>query len=176
MSHINIKMVPIEISFIELGKIDADVVSCHQKKLYRPTTVALVENSEGKMLLLKSSKGAYWGFPQGGIHRRENVIYGLLRELKEETGIVPSAIRKFCNSDQLDIPSSRNNGYSKGKKYYYFHVVCNYVPEVTLQLEEVCEYKWLMPLHAANVIRAMGTRYADKRLSMLTALANIAPS
>src|SRR5665213_3156223 len=60
---------------------------------------ALIQNSEGKILLLqvnlaklKGTKKAYWDIPGGRIQKGESVELTLQRELAEETGI--SKIRK----------------------------------------------------------------------------------
>lgn len=165
------QMVSVAVSPLELSKIDTEALLQHRTGFFRPTAVALVRNGDGDVLLVKSVKNRLWGFPQGGVHRCESVVDGLLRELKEETGIVPTAICKLCHTDALEIPG-HNNGFTRGKQYYYFLVKCEGTPEVLLQPQEVSEYRWRSPRSAAVVIASLGERYREKRKSMLTALQN----
>jgi 8-oxo-dGTP pyrophosphatase MutT (NUDIX family) len=155
-----------------LGKLEADKVCHHRLKLWRPGTVAITENSAGKILLIRSTKSRNWGFPQGGVERDEDLIRGLVRELHEETGIVASEVRSFCLLDKHDIPNWSRDGFTRGKRYYYFHVQCEGVPEVALQFSEVCDFQWLSPRRAEEFISAIGDDLRLKRISMLIALKN----
>jgi 8-oxo-dGTP diphosphatase len=63
-------------------------------KLFNVGIKGLIENAEGKILVLKSSlKGhglpteAYWDIPGGRIEEGEHVLEVLKREIEEETGI-----------------------------------------------------------------------------------------
>jgi 8-oxo-dGTP diphosphatase len=63
-------------------------------KMFNVGIKGLIENSEGKVLVLKSSlKGhripteAYWDIPGGRIEEGENVLDVLKREVEEELGI-----------------------------------------------------------------------------------------
>lgn len=63
-------------------------------KLFNVGIKGLIENAEGKVLVLKSSlKGhrlptqAYWDIPGGRIEEGEKVLDVLRREIEEETGI-----------------------------------------------------------------------------------------
>lgn len=155
-----------------LGKLEADKVCHHRLKLWRPGTVAITENSAGRILLIRSTKSRNWGFPQGGVERDEGLIRGLVRELHEETGIAASEVRSFCLLDKHDISNWSRDGFTKGKRYYYFHVRCEGVPKVTLQFSEVCDYQWLTPQRAEEFISAIGDEHRRKKSSMLIALKN----
>jgi len=53
-------------------------------------------NNKIKYLILKRKlhwKG--WEFPKGGIEKNENLLQGMKRELKEETGLAALKIKKF---------------------------------------------------------------------------------
>ncbi len=156
-----------------LELIRLSIKNDHKLKLYRPVVVAIVENATAEILLVQSTKGKIWGFPQGGVNPHENVIDGLRRELLEETGVVVSEVRSFCHIDQLDTPGRKRAGFKRGKHYYYFHVVCKGWPEVILQKEEVRAYRWLPRTLAAALIRRLKNKYREKRSSMLKALKNV---
>ncbi|MFA5998301.1 MAG: NUDIX hydrolase [Candidatus Paceibacterota bacterium] len=164
--------VQVQVPLNVLVKLETDKVNHHRLKLWRPGTVAITENSEGKILLIRSTRSRNWGFPQGGVERDEDLIRGLVRELYEETGIAVSEVRNFCLLDKQDIPNWERDGFTKGKRYYYFHVLCEGVPDVALQLSEVCDFQWLSPRRAEEFISAIGDEYRQKRESMLIALKN----
>ena len=63
-------------------------------RIARPMTLgvrAIVENEDGKVLLVRHTyvKGLF--FPGGGIEKGELALTALARELEEEAGVVPSA-------------------------------------------------------------------------------------
>lgn len=59
-----------------------------EHKLFKVNQHIILENSEGKVLLLKQSEG--WMLPGGRLEEGESWFEGLSREVNEETGI-----RKF---------------------------------------------------------------------------------
>jgi 8-oxo-dGTP pyrophosphatase MutT (NUDIX family) len=151
-----------------LHELEADILAQHKGKEYRPVVVIITEDLQGRILLLSSAKGPYWGFPQGGAQEGEAILEALARELEEETGIQSSEIevRAFCGIDQLDIPRSRD-GFTKGKRYYYFHVVRVTGDAITLQKEEASDHRWVP---RKEVAAALAGTYEEKRSSMLWAL------
>jgi 8-oxo-dGTP pyrophosphatase MutT (NUDIX family) len=155
-----------------LGKLEADKVCHHRLKLWRPGAVAIAENVAGEILLIQSTKSGNWGFPQGGIEYDESVIQGLTRELYDETGVMASEVRSLCHIDVVDLSNWSRDGFTRGKRYYYFHVRCEGVPKVTLQFSEVCDYQWLTPQRAEEFISAIGDEHRRKKSSMLIALKN----
>ncbi len=63
-------------------------------KLFNVGIKGLIEDTEGRILVLKSSlKGhrmpteAYWDIPGGRIEEGQNVLDVLKREIEEETGV-----------------------------------------------------------------------------------------
>jgi 8-oxo-dGTP pyrophosphatase MutT (NUDIX family) len=53
-------------------------------------TLAVVENGEGKVLLVRQSYSSGWVLPGGGMDRGEPPDMAILRELREEIGLVRS--------------------------------------------------------------------------------------
>ena len=152
----------------QLAALNRRVAEQHQEKLYRPTVGVIAENGDGEILLILSRKSGTWIFPQGGVDSDEDIVDGLVRELFEETRVVPTEIRKFCLEDSRDIPGMNHDGFTRGRWYYYFHVVCAGVPAVTPQPGEVDDCVWLAPEAAARVLSTLDD--TEKREMMLGAL------
>lgn len=63
--------------------------------LLRPITQgvrAIVEDGEGRILLVKHIYGGQWYLPGGKVKRGEDLMTALARELKEETGLTSYSI------------------------------------------------------------------------------------
>lgn len=64
--------------------------------LYRTNGLAFIYKDKDSILLLhkrgyadeKHKRSGHWALPQGGIEKNEPLVHGVLREVKEETGIV----------------------------------------------------------------------------------------
>lgn len=56
---------------------------------------ALIKNSEGKLLVLERAKSKDWSLPGGRIHKDEDWDDSLVRELKEEIGVVAESVKPF---------------------------------------------------------------------------------
>ena len=153
-----------------IAMIDADVSAQYDKMGYRPVVVMIVKNPQGQVLLVQSAKShASWGFPQGGVNRGESVLSAVRRELAEETGIRQGVkIVKFCGMNQIAMPGrEKRDGFTSGKRYYYFYLVCDTAPTVVLQAEELADYCWKLP---AEVPEILSTLNEEKRETLLRAL------
>ncbi|WP_113929126.1 NUDIX domain-containing protein [Bacillus sp. P14.5] len=64
------------------------------KPIYSLSAGAVVLNDDGEILLIKGPKRG-WEFPGGIIERGETIADGIIREVKEESGIVME-ITNFC--------------------------------------------------------------------------------
>lgn len=150
-----------------LTHIDARVAREHRELLYRPVVSGIVESVEGDILFVEVSAGNYWSFPQGGIEKGESAVEALLRELKEEVSIQSDGltIRKFCTGGQMDIPNWSRDGFTHGKSYYYFHVVCDDVPNVMVDYREAVAYRWVAPDDAPDLTLQLWSRRGMKEKS-----------
>lgn len=78
-----------------------------------------------------------WGLPGGGLHKSEDSVTGLLREVHEETGIelMPNQLKFMYKSEYNDY----------GFKFTYdcYSVVIAKKPNVQTQKLEILDYAWL---------------------------------
>lgn len=132
-----------------LLKMEFNIKELHTKKEYRPVAVAVILDKEERYLIVQSSKGNQpWLFPQGGIEENEDLNSALYREIEEETGIKKGElviINDNIHQQIVDAPLNRidKRGFSKGKAYFY--ILCDYSGDgiLTLQEEEVVNYRWV---------------------------------
>lgn len=146
------------ISNSDLNYLQYEVNQSFEDGEYRPVVVAIIEDKNGNVLFVKSAKAAEkgqnnWGFPQGGIDRLsdndiEHIKFAVLREVQEETGISPEHLQlmSFHGISDLDYPPGREkrNGFSQGKRYFWFKLIYSGPPELQLN-EELAEFIWVPP-------------------------------
>lgn len=104
-------------------------------RLSRRTRLLLVCNNE--FLILRGYLGSRnWGLPGGGLHKGEDPIEGLIREVYEETAIkLYKQDVKFVFSDTY-----KSNGFRF--EYDCFVAELSDKPDVRIQKSEIAEYKW----------------------------------
>lgn len=99
----------------------------------------IIYDSEGKILLLKRREDDFMGgiyeLPSGNLEGNETIKEGLIREIKEETGLVPKKIGKFVNT--FDYLSG------SGKKSRQFNLEVEVESTENVFLTEHDEYKWM---------------------------------
>ena len=168
-------MAHIQVNPYILQSLNHKIADEHKKMLYRPTAVGLVQSPAGLLMTEAPAKtGNYWSFPQGGVHKDEGVTHGLLRELWEEVAIRSAwvVVRKFCFAHQVDIPNWEHDGFTRGKSYYYFHLVAERSVRIRPDFREVASFKWAAPEEAQDAIFALRDRWEmrEKADGMLCAL------
>ena len=62
-------------------------------KVLRPGTCAAVFNERGEILLQRRADNGFWSMPGGGVDPGESVQQGVLREVREETGLYVRVVR-----------------------------------------------------------------------------------
>jgi len=62
-------------------------------KVIRPGASAAVFNERGEILLQKRADNGFWSLPGGGVEPGESVQQGVLREVREETGLHVRVVR-----------------------------------------------------------------------------------
>lgn len=129
-----------------------------QAKLFYVGIKALIRNSEGKILVLKSSlRGhventkVYWDIPGGRIDEGDGVEETLLREIEEETGVTEVSNIEFftavVSNHQIPIENNRKAGL----------VLMVYTAEIPsdskIQISpEHTEYAWVDKADAAKLL------------------------
>jgi putative (di)nucleoside polyphosphate hydrolase len=106
-------------SFIEEKMLD--------KEGYRPNVGIILVNSRNQVFWGKRVREHAWQFPQGGISYGETPEQAMLRELHEETGLLPEHVKiigRTRNWLRYDVPTrwvkrdSRN--HYRGQKQIWF--------------------------------------------------------
>jgi len=122
----------------------------------------------GKVALVKSLKENHYKFPGGGIEKNESHIDTLIRETKEETGLVikPNTIKE-CGLIHEIRKSIYNNDIFEQKSYYYFaEVEDNILNKELSENEKELQYvlEWVNPSIAYEVNTNLGKEYVNKFL------------
>jgi 8-oxo-dGTP pyrophosphatase MutT (NUDIX family) len=141
------------------------VAEAHEKKEYRPVGVAIIEDPEGRLLFIQSAKNHDdWWFPQGGIEPGEDAAAAVLRESWEEVGIQADELtfKGFLGSKDLDAEAGRldKRGFTKGKRYLFFHLGYSGAGPLALQESEVADFSWTP---ADQVVNRLSTTRLEKK-------------
>lgn len=120
-------------------------------------TRLVLRNERGQVLMVRGwiASGHKWSLPGGGLHRGEEPLRGVVREVREEVGIRlrPDSLMELGN-----FPIK-----SKGFRFnlYFFAVTMVNTPELRLQWYEIAEARWmdrasLTPINTEpDVLRAL---------------------
>lgn len=104
----------------------------------RPRTRMLIVVKD-EVLVVKNWLGrGHWSLPGGGVHKHENPLEAVLREVQEELAVVidPDAVQRLGNhlSHETSLLKS---------KYELFAVELQKKPDLTLQRLEIMGSKWV---------------------------------
>jgi len=96
-----------------------------RKKRNRATALVL---DEGRLLLVRERGAKHWSLPGGGMKKGEDAVTAAIRELEEETRLVPTSATYLFT---YESPSQH-------------HHVCRLETEgkVELRKEEIGDYRW----------------------------------
>lgn len=100
--------------------VHGEIVGQHQRKEYRPTVVAAIQNDKDQFIVVKHPSGS-WFFPQGGIEKGESLTRAFRRELKEEVGIEGriTGIDLLFTKKLPYLPGRPGrDGFKVGKEYF----------------------------------------------------------
>lgn len=123
---------------------------------FRPNVAALFVTHTGQLLVCERStyQGA-WQFPQGGIDPGETREQALLREVREEIGLLPEHYEIISQADgyrYLYPPEARfkkrkKHGYHGQEQTYYLCKLKPGAPEVNVNQRprEFSAYRWIEP-------------------------------
>lgn len=135
---------------------------------FERTTVRAVIIKNGKIALVKSEKEGYYKFPGGGVREGESHLDTLIRETKEETGliIIPSTVRELGMIKEVRKSHYPNETFIQTSYYYYASVekattschLDKYEADLGYKLE------WTDIFHAYQVNDELGKNTRDKFL------------
>ena len=87
----------------------------------RPSARAVIIKGD-KIALVYSKKEKYYKFPGGGIHGDEDKKQALIREVREEVGmvVIPESIREFGSVLRRQKSGMAENTIFEQENFYYF--------------------------------------------------------
>lgn len=93
---------------------------------------AIVLNGQGQVLLVKHTYHTHWYLPGGGVKKNESTIEAVIRELKEETGLVVAP-------EEPQLFGIYHHTYLGVNDYPVIYVVKNYstVPAHSGEIEQM---------------------------------------
>lgn len=96
-------------------------------------------------LIIRQKNDSHWGFPKGHMEDRETENETAKREVKEETGLTINILDNFRVTDKYFV---------KGNimKEVVFFLGKAEDPKVTIQPEEISDYKWLDEVSAKELL------------------------
>lgn len=101
---------------------------------------AIIQNSEGQILLLKHSSG-YWDFPGGRVNHGESIEDTLMREVEEETGITKL---EEIKPDKMVLTKYQIPFQDVKAGLVLWYHTCTLPGEVEITLSnEHTEYRWV---------------------------------
>lgn len=100
---------------------------------HRVGTFAIIRDEQGRVLLSRRSDSGWWNLPGGGVEPHESVAEGLVREVREETG--------------LEVVAGRLVGvYSKPQKHeIVLTFECKIVGGTMVASDEADLHEWFAP-------------------------------
>lgn len=124
---------------------------------FRAGVILVVRRRDGRVLAFERSDvcGA-WQLPQGGIDIDETPEQAAWRELAEETGLGPEAVRGAGSSSRwtvYELPEEhrRPGRIGQAHRWFYFDVVDDLI-EPTPDGVEFADWAWMTPEHLIDVV------------------------
>jgi ADP-ribose pyrophosphatase YjhB (NUDIX family) len=122
---------------------------------------AIIRNGDGEVLLQRRSDNGLWGLPGGGVEIGESVSTAIVREVKEETGLVVEVERLVgVYSD----PSYQVVRYKGGNVVHYINTlfVCRIVGGALQTCEETLDLQFFDPARLpGDMLRTHRIRVED---------------
>jgi 8-oxo-dGTP pyrophosphatase MutT (NUDIX family) len=125
-----------------------------QEKNYHLGIKALIQNSDGKILILRRTGHNFWDVPGGRVQTGEQALETLVREVMEETGLSDLRDIKPQAMTLTPITIQVTDGTSAGLILWYHS--CTVVDPVIALSEEHCEYQWVTWDVAQTLVRFFG--------------------
>ena len=124
----------------------------------RPSARAILLK-ENKIALVYSRKEKYYKFPGGGIHDDEDKREALIREVREEVGlvVVPESIREYGSVLRRQKSTVKDGEIFEQENYYYF---CEVQDEAVGQELDAYEDEAGFVLRIVDIDEAIATNAA----------------
>lgn len=120
----------------------------------RPSVRGIIMR-DGKAALVHNGKFDYYMFPGGGIEAGENHEEALIREVKEESGLVviPESILEYGSALRLSKSSHFENTVFEQENYYYFCKAKEEIDATEFDVHEIEEQYSLVFVTLEEAIR-----------------------
>ncbi len=99
-----------------------------------------------RWLLLRNAREGHWGWAKGHLEEGEGELAGALREVKEETGLVPRLDPGFKETIRYVVPATKKRPAAEKEVVYYLGAVGE--KDEVRPSEEHDRFEWL-PLSEA---------------------------
>src|SRR5512137_1341136 len=131
----------------------------------RPSVAAIIRNDDGHVLLQRRSDNGLWGLPGGSVEIGESVSVAIVREVREETGLVVEVDRLVGVYSE---PSFQIFRYRDGNVVHYINTLmtCRIVGGTLQTCDESLELKFFDPA------RLPGDMLRTHRIRVEDAIAN----
>lgn len=125
----------------QLFEIDLQDYELGDSVFSRPSARGIIFDDCGRIALVYSTKEEYYKFPGGGILAGEDKKQALIREVKEETGliVIPDSIDEFGSVLRRQKSNKSPNTIFEQENFYYFCKVSNIITEQNLDEYEAEE-------------------------------------
>jgi len=102
-------------------------------------TRLILQDGQGRVLVLRGwlTANGKWSLPGGGVHRGEELVAGLLREVREETGLVLKPVTLL----KLGKVTVRSKGIVSHLHYFVTSITDS--PTLALRRFEIVDAAWL---------------------------------
>jgi len=76
-----------------------------------------------RWLLLRNAREGHWGFAKGHLEEGESELAGALREVREETGLMPRLDPVFREAIRYDVPATKKRPAERKEVVYFLGAV-----------------------------------------------------
>lgn len=171
-------------AFVPLSKgvarrVNNKAQKCVQKGKQRVTPVMLVQHCDGRFLFVYGkddpvNSGKNPGLPKGGMKHREHVLFAGMRELEEETGILPSQIKSQKEyGGSYRVPSLKRKGGFSVKRYFVFHVIYDGPLDLRFNTKELSGYRWVTLEDVEESLRDLEKTRPEKYHALMEIFSNL---